>query len=1400
MIFAIVRSAGLFLLVATSVCLPSTGHAECVTPELIMINSCIEHPDPNGGPVSVESEIIIMRTGVLSIPVNTIGLDLPFNGFGPQNDDLGYDLNGIPLGYDYKEPIIPTLSGCPGAIPAGPDDVTPGVFVGLPFQVGCSLVQGTSGPMTTDGTVQLTFSQENTPYQLTYSGADAGAIDVSGASFDLAGLPAEDYTLSATDANGCASENCALTVPQANPLIISCRTRNNSNDANVLGAGQVNISGGEALFFVRVTDEQGNNSNYPNRPNGITVLPNLPSGQYTVTVIDASGATKTCTINIALNPCPLTIVDVQQLAADCSGANNTIIRITIAGNQGPVTTIWSGGNGITAFDGMQDAGPLPPGVYFVMVEDQSGCPVIAEGPIVVSDPGIIDYSVAGDFTASSCHDDARIDVTINGGGNPPYTVVLIDWNTFAELDRVTNQSAGATVSFEGLAGGGTPDYAVYIIGALGCETDSTFNPIAASPSPNIDLNPSDQFITRPNCRGGSTGILTLLASGGAAPYVYRWIEYPELTTGRILDDGPEQTDLPAGSYSVEITDMNGCLDTAMVVVPEGSSPTISCGATTTVTPNQGGTVNLTLGNGVLPYAVFLTLEGQFQDSLNLSGPGEQITDLEAGDYSVVVRDANGCLSDPCTFNISTLICALSATVVIDTIVCSESPEGGISVGLSGGTAPYTFTWGPGINGGSASVRVFTEGDYPLSIEDANGCTLDTSFFVPDIMNRLELAMEQPRFLPACPGEDILIPLEFSGTPPFVLEYSVNPAPGADFFRTFTTSQMMDTLIIPATDFAADDVGVSILEVTGRYCSSDINQTFVVSYESSEVIRRTDSTCETGAIEIGGRFFDVQNPSDTFLFDDGSLCGVIYEVDLDFRGTTAPDTVAVQICPATRYEENGEVFDANRSEGEIRYLRPGLCDSLVYIRLDILPEYVGSYSENACAGDTIFYADRFFTAENTSGLARLPGMAATGCDSLVFVNTTFRRTGEVRLFGDFEICQGDPIELRFTYDGPGSINVRMTDLAGNITDLSGIRQGGRVELFPVESTSYQLVSSGIGGCPGEVAGSSSVILNDLSIGTEVLLDPGDYCQDTLGLAVVNYTGGTGPYDITWSNGPTDSINRNLLAGTYFVSVTDAIGCTLTDSVVLNDLLPLTARVTGLPPVCPGGNGSLQVDTIFGGGGFYEVSIDGQFFLPIERVSEIQLPVGNHRAVFQGSNDCSVAVNFSVSDALIPNFDLPTDTTIFLGDSIFLDGSLVNQDSVWWTPPTFLSAPNSSATWASPPSSSNFTLHLRTLAQCLFTHEVNITVDERLLVFAPTAFSPNGDGTNDLYLLGLGRNVRALKTFQIFNRWGNIMYEGFDGWNGEFTGNSAPPAAYFFYAVVQMSDGSERVVEGDFVLMR
>jgi gliding motility-associated-like protein len=93
-----------------------------------------------------------------------------------------------------------------------------------------------------------------------------------------------------------------------------------------------------------------------------------------------------------------------------------------------------------------------------------------------------------------------------------------------------------------------------------------------------------------------------------------------------------------------------------------------------------------------------------------------------------------------------------------------------------------------------------------------------------------------------------------------------------------------------------------------------------------------------------------------------------------------------------------------------------------------------------------------------------------------------------------------------------------------------------------------------------------------------------------------------------------------------------------------------------------------------------------------------------------------------------------------------------------------------------------------------------VDERLPIYAPTAFSPNGDEVNEVYQLGLGPGVRGIQTLSIFNHWGNLMYEGTDGWDGMFDGRRAEPAVYVYRAIIKMADGSERSVRGDFVLMR
>jgi len=116
------------------------------------------------------------------------------------------------------------------------------------------------------------------------------------------------------------------------------------------------------------------------------------------------------------------------------------------------------------------------------------------------------------------------------------------------------------------------------------------------------------------------------------------------------------------------------------------------------------------------------------------------------------------------------------------------------------------------------------------------------------------------------------------------------------------------------------------------------------------------------------------------------------------------------------------------------------------------------------------------------------------------------------------------------------------------------------------------------------------------------------------------------------------------------------------------------------------------------------------------------------------------------------------------------------------------------------SASYTLNIITADGCTFTRLINVTVDERLPVYAPTAFSPNGDEVNEVFSLGLSSRVRELRTFQIFNRWGVMVHDGIDGWNGLLNGNRAEPAVYVYHAVVLLADGTERYVKGDFVLMR
>ncbi len=697
----------------------------------------------------------------------------------------------------------------------------PRVQQGLTLELGCEVLQAASGSMATDGSVRLTFAEGRPPFELAYAGADAGTMQVMTPGVDLTGLRPGIYTFVATDSDGCASESCTLEVPASPPIVLNCSVRNNTDGGSIFGAIDFSVSGGAAPFRYTLEDANGGMTVRTNQAAGNHVFTGLPEGTYTITVTDANGATASCSRMIATVPCPLRIVAVEQLATDCSGMNNTIIRLTIAGNSGAINTMWTGDNNVEQFDGQQEAGPLPPGIYFVAVTDQSGCPDVVEGPIMVTDPGPINYQVSGNFMTSPCQEDGSLVVTDLVGGTAPYSVILFDLDTGGEIDRRAGLSAGDMATFSGLRGGaGAPTYTVYVVDDLGCQSNQTFIPITAAPAPMISLPVADQQIVAPVCAGGHTGSLSLVAAGGTAPYTYRWVDYPEIDT-RILSNGPSQTALPAGDYLIEIADANGCLDTAMLVLPDGASPTLSCAelaAAVGTTPGQG---TVTISDGTAPYVLTLTNLGMEQRYPGLAGGTDTIPDLPTGDYAAVVTDNEGCSSATCFFTITQVGCAVSLSVVTDTITCGGATPGQFTLTPAGGTGPYTFDWAAAALPAQGQVTVTQAGNYPVAITDANGCRLDTTLTMPVLANSPTLTFAPERRLAACFPGPVGIPVSATGTGPFRVEYTVAYAGEAPAPQPLLTVNPVDTIWVDFSATTPDSATVAIIGVENDNCTSAI---------------------------------------------------------------------------------------------------------------------------------------------------------------------------------------------------------------------------------------------------------------------------------------------------------------------------------------------------------------------------------------------------------------------------------------------------------------------------------------------------------------------------------------------------------------------------------------------------
>lgn len=303
---------------------------------------------------------------------------------------------------------------------------------------------------------------------------------------------------------------------------------------------------------------------------------------------------------------------------------------------------------------------------------------------------------------------------------------------------------------------------------------------------------------------------------------------------------------------------------------------------------------------------------------------------------------------------------------------------------------------------------------------------------------------------------------------------------------------------------------------------------------------------------------------------------------------------------------------------------------------------------------------------------------------------------------------------------------------------------------------------------------------------------------------------GPFSVltyAWSNGQSTPIATALSAGDYQLTITNEVGCRAETGFVLGEPDAIFAVVSAENITCldPENGGQIWVDEVGGGVGNFVFSVDGQSFT--SNPSLIGLTAGAYEVTVRDAAGCTLVLPAVVQGPPTLLVDLGPELLIRLGETAVLT-ALVNSDDAQftWGHTDTLSAAKIPV---SPIQSTIYTVTaFDSLTFCTATATVSVVVDRTRRVFIPNAFSPNGDGINDMLTIYGDGSIMRINTLRIFSRTGNLVYEATDfepnqsaiGWNGIFEGRPAPAGVYVYMAEITFKDGAKELFKGDAVLVR
>jgi SdrD B-like domain/SprB repeat/Secretion system C-terminal sorting domain len=410
---------------------------------------------------------------------------------------------------------------------------------------------------------------------------------------------------------------------------------------------------------------------------------NLLTGTYSVTVTDANGCTTTASTTVqdgAQVTVSTTVVDET-----CNGANNGTATATNA-NGGAMPYVYSWNT--TPVHSAQSISSLAPGIYTVTATDANGCTATASGTV---DAG---PNIAVTLSATN---------VICFGKNQGVVSVLSTANGAGTMSYLWSPGGATTPSLSNLFAG---TYAVTVSDSQGCS--GTASALVAD-GPQIFPNPT---VSNATCNYTTDGKITLAVTGGVGPYTYLWNDPAAQTTATA-------NNLAAGTYSVTITDTNGCTATAVQTVQAPIPANVLISGTNVSCfngSNATATVTILNGNGATYNYLWSTTP---------PATTATVTGLTTGDYEVTITDNNGCLV---TGSITiTQPTQLLISMTSDDATCGNGIDGNVMTTVSGGVpflnGSYNYSWSGGGNPNVNALNNVSPGNYTVTATDANGCTI-----------------------------------------------------------------------------------------------------------------------------------------------------------------------------------------------------------------------------------------------------------------------------------------------------------------------------------------------------------------------------------------------------------------------------------------------------------------------------------------------------------------------------------------------------------------------------------------------------------------------------------------------------------------------------------------------------